>query len=261
MSEGRRRREPFREQQDLLDRLALSELLDGAPFVEEARRGADDVFADRFKQKVHRFRHPREFGADGHDECARLLNDAPGPPVGVREAMAHRRLRVKSAAHRFDAFLPGVVVEHEIAQMRMTFEAHAEQILRLPLVPVRRVNPLDNAGEYLLREGRAHQHVHPAGSAFAVKHIAQLPLGCAFLDDQTGETEIPFLDNLTAHLGEHRASAAHFARRGRGVEACTALVRASGVRSHPSVRCGSWVFHLVTAAAASVKRSCSGLGM
>ena len=134
---------------------------------------------------MDRFRDAGELRADGHDERARFLDDAPRPPVGVRTAVAHRRLRVESVAHRLDPFLPDVVVEHEIAQMGVPFEAHAEQILRFPLVPVRRVNPFDDAGEDLLRERRAHQHVHPAGLAFAVERIAQLPLARALLDDQT----------------------------------------------------------------------------
>ena len=102
---------------------------------------------------MHRFRHAGKLRADGHDERARLLDDAPGPPVGVRTAIAHRRLRVESVAHRLDALLPGIVVEHEIAQVRMPLEAHAEHILGFPLVPIRRVNPLDHAGENLLRRG------------------------------------------------------------------------------------------------------------
>ena len=90
---------------------------------------------------------PENIGPDRHDERARLLNDAPRPPVGVRKAIAHRRLRIEAAAHRLDTFLPGVVVEHEIAQTRMALEAQAEQILRFAFVPVRRVNPLDDARE------------------------------------------------------------------------------------------------------------------
>ena len=96
---------------------------------------------------MHRFGHAGEFRADGHDERARLLHDAPRPPVGVRTAMAHRRLRVEAVAHRLDVFLPGIVVENEITEVRMAFKTHAEQILRFALVPVRRVNPLDDARE------------------------------------------------------------------------------------------------------------------
>jgi hypothetical protein len=212
VSKRRRRRESLRQEQNLIDRFALSELLNRAPFVEQARRGADDVFADGFEQKMHRFRHAGEFRTDGHDERTRLLDDAPRPPVGVRKAMAHRRLRVDAAPHRLDIFLPGVVVEHKIAEVRMTFEVHAEQILRFPLVPVRRVNPLDDAREDVLRERCAHHHVHPARVAFTVERVAQLPLARAFLDNQAGKAETPILENTTAQIGKHSAGAGHLGR-------------------------------------------------
>ena len=160
---------------------------------------------------MHRFCDAGKFRPNGHNERARFLDDAPGPPIDVRTAVAHRRLRVESVAHRLDALLPDVIVENEIAEMRMPFEAHAEQVLGFPLVPIRRMNPLDNAGENILRQGGAHQHVHPAGFAFTVKRVTQLPLARTFLDNQTREAEIPLLDNPTAHLGEHRAGARHFA--------------------------------------------------
>jgi hypothetical protein len=133
--------------------------------------------------------------------------------------MVHRRLRVEPTAHGFDIFLPEVVVEHEIAKTRMTFKVHAEQIFGLALVPVCRVNPFDDAGERVFRERRAHQHVNPAGFAFAVKRVAQLPLARAFLDDQAGETEIPLLENTTVHIGEHATGARHFVPGVCGIEA------------------------------------------
>ncbi len=91
-----------------------------------------------------------------------------------RQSASGRRLRIAACASnpRRIGSTPScqsVIVEHEIAEMRMTLEAHAEQILRFALVPVRRVNPLDDAREYLLRKRRAHQHVHPPGSALRRK--------------------------------------------------------------------------------------------
>ena len=154
MSKGRRRRKPFRQQQDFVHRFAFGELLDGAPFVEQARRRADDVFADGFEQEMHRLRHAGVFRANGHDERARFLNDAPRPPVGVRFAMAHGRLRIEMAAHRLDVFLPGIVVQDEIAEARMTFKVQAKQILGFALVPVRRVNEFDDARKSFLGERR-----------------------------------------------------------------------------------------------------------
>ena len=48
------------------------------------------------------------------------MHDAERSPVGIGRAMEQRFARVERVAHRLDAFLPGVVVEHEIAQSRMT---------------------------------------------------------------------------------------------------------------------------------------------
>ena len=96
---------------------------------------------------MNRLGHAGIFRADGHHECARLLNDAMRPPVGIRLAMTHRRLRIEMMAHRLDVFLPGVVVQNEIAEARMAFKIQAEQILGFALVPVRRVNEFDDAGK------------------------------------------------------------------------------------------------------------------
>ena len=225
MREGCRRGEPLSEQQNLFDRLALGELLDSTPFVEQARRGPDHIFTDSLEQKVHGFRRAGELRADGHDESARLLNDAPRPPIRVRKAVMQCRLRVKSVPHRFHGFLPGVVVEHEIAQVWMPLETHAEQVLRFPLVPVRGVNPLDHTGEDVVGKGRGYQHTQPAHVAFAVKRIAQMPIARTLLDDQTRKTEPFLLDDFTAHIDQHRAGAGHFGRRSGGVEVASRLSR------------------------------------
>ena len=56
-------------------------------------------------------------------------------------------------AHRLDAFLPGVVVQNEVAESRMTFKDKTKQVLGLPLMPVRRMHKLDNAGKNLFLSG------------------------------------------------------------------------------------------------------------
>ena len=40
--------------------------------------------------------------------------------------------------------------------------------------------------------------MNPAGFTFAVKGVTQLPFARAFLDDQSGETEIPFEEKASA---------------------------------------------------------------
>ena len=102
------------------------------------------------------------------------------------------------AAHRLDAFLPGIIVQDKIAQARMALEFHAEQILGFALMPVGGVNEFDDAGKSPLRQRRVHQHVNPAGLALAVKTVAQLPFVRSFLDNQAGKTEIPFQEKPTA---------------------------------------------------------------
>src|SRR5579885_262892 len=80
-------------------------------------------------------------------------------------------------------------------------------------MPIRRVNEFDNAWERLFGERRSNQHVNPAGIAFTVENVAQLPLAGAFLDNQAGEAEIPFQEKSAAKLWQHRAGAGHFAQR------------------------------------------------
>ena len=106
----------------------------------------------------------------------------------VRAAMAHRRLRIESAPHRFDVFLPDVVVEHEIAQPRMALEVNAEQVLGLALVPVRGMHPIRTMlGKTFSASGALTSTCTQPAVAFAVEDVAQLPLARAFLDDQAGE--------------------------------------------------------------------------
>ena len=131
--------------------------------------------------------------------------------------MAHGRLRIEMAAHRLDAFLPGVVVQDEIAEAWMSLKMQAEQILGFAFVPVCCVNKLDDARKGFFGERRSDQHMHPTGVAFAVKGVTQLPFACAFLDNQAGETEIPFKKKPSAKLRQHGVGAGHFARR-TGVE-------------------------------------------
>ena len=164
-----------------------------------------------------------------------------------RQSASGRRLRIaacgiKSAAHRLDAFLPSVVVEHEIAQMRMTFEAHAVQILRFPLVPVRRVNPFDDAGKDILSKGRVRQHVHPAACACAVKRVAQLPLVS------------PSSTIRPAKLKSHSSTIRRHISASTARVQLTSLVDVEVSKPYcacpsqrrsicPSVRCGSWAVH------------------
>ena len=162
MGKGRRRREPFRQQQNFIRRFAFGEFLNRAPFVKQARRGADDIFTNRFQQKMNGFGHAGKFRADGHHERARLLNNAMRTPVRVRLAMEHRRLWIEVAAHRLDVFLPRVVVQNEIAQTWMTFKVQAEQILGFALVPVRSVNKFDDTRKSLFGKRRIDQHMNPA---------------------------------------------------------------------------------------------------
>ena len=116
------------------------------------------------------------------------------------------------AAHWLDVFLPGVVVQNKITEARMPFKNQAEQILGLALVPVRRVNKFDDARESLFGERRGGEDVNPAGFAFTVKTVAQLPFARAFLDDQARKTEIPFEKKPSAKFRQRGAAAFDFAR-------------------------------------------------
>ena len=55
----------------------------------------DDIFADRFQEKMSGLGYPGVFRADRHHERARLLDDARRPPVGVRLSIAHGRRRIE----------------------------------------------------------------------------------------------------------------------------------------------------------------------
>src|SRR5208282_2502608 len=123
-----------------------------------------------------------------------------------------RLARVEVAAHRLDTFLPGIVVQHEIAETRMSFKDEAIHVLGLALVPVRRMNEFDDTRKSFFGERRGCEDVNPAGFMFTVKTVAQLPLACAFLDDQARETEIPFQKKPSAKFHERGAAAFDLAR-------------------------------------------------
>ena len=158
------------------------------------------------------FGHPGKFRTDGHDERARFLNHAMGPPIRVGFSMLHRGLRVEMAAHWLDAFLPGIVVQDKIAEARMAFKNQTEQILGLAFVPVRRMNKFDDARESFFGQRRGGEHVNPAGFAFTVKTVAQLPFARSLLDDQARKTEIPFQKKPSAKFRQRGAAALDFAR-------------------------------------------------
>ena len=216
-------RKAFRQQQDLFHRLAFGELLDGAPLVEQAGRRADDVFADGFEQEVNRLRHTGINRANRHDERARLLDDSPWPPLGVGLSVPHGGAGVEAMAHRLDVLLPGIVVQHKVAEARMPFKDQAEEILGLALVPVRRVDELHDAREGFPGQRCAREDMHPAGLTLAVKAVAQLPVGRAFLDDQPREAESPVQEQPAAQLGKGGLGAVDFARRTRRIEAALGL--------------------------------------
>ena len=119
------------------------------------------------------------------------MTNAPGSSTTRRgrqltfgSTVQHRLFRLEMTAHRLDTFLPGVVVQNEIAESRMTFEAETKQVLGLPFVPVRRMHKFDNAGKNLLIQRGVHEHMNPPGFAVSVKTIAQLPFVGGFLDHQ-----------------------------------------------------------------------------
>ena len=74
----------------------------------------------------------------------------------------------------------------------MPLEFKAKKVLGFALMPVRRVNEFDDAGESPLGERSFRHHMNPAGLALAIKTVAQLPLLRVFLDNQARKTEIPF---------------------------------------------------------------------
>ena len=226
MREGRRGGEPFRQQQHFIRRFAFGQFLNGAPFVKQTRRRTDDIFADALKQEMNRLRHAGVFRANGHHKRAGFLNNTMRTPVVVGLAMMHRRLRIEFMAHRFDTFLPGVVVQNEIAEARMAFKDQAKHVLGFALMPVGGVNEFDDAGKSFFSERRSDQNVNPARCGRAVllrglddrqvvptvvKDISQLPFARAFFNNQPCETEIPFQEKPPAQFGELHASACDFA--------------------------------------------------
>ena len=157
-------------------------------------------------------RHAGIFRPNRHYERARFLDDAPWPPVGFRFAVAHSRLQIEMTAHRLDVFLPGVVVQDEIAESRMTFEGETKQVLGLPLMPVGRMHKFNNAGKNRLIQRGVHEHMNPAGFAVTVKAVTQLPLACAFLDHQARETKFPSEEKSAAQFPKRGPVARHFTR-------------------------------------------------
>ena len=101
-------------------------------------------------------------------------------------AMQHRLSRIKAFAHWIYALLPGVIVEDEIAEARVTFEDEPEQILCLAFVPVGGVNLFADANNTIFRTGQMSKHVHPTSFAFAIEHASQVPSRSLF-DDKTAE--------------------------------------------------------------------------
>jgi hypothetical protein len=234
---------------------------DRTPLVVKPGPGTDHVLTYRLKLEQHRFGYAREFRADRQDKRARFLHHAPWPPVGGGTPLAQRRRRVEGAPHRRHALLPGVVVQDVVAEARMAGEVNAEQVLGLPLVPVRGENlRFDrDAREHAVSERRRDQDMDPAGVALAVEHVAQLPLPLALLDDQASERAVPLVEETPAHLGEDRALTSHFIDPGVRVEATTRLAGPGGFDR--VLERGAVHRYLESAAAACVSRACSGGGM
>ena len=115
-----------------------------------------------------------------------LLDNLAGLPIQIGLTMQHRLSRIKAFAHWIYALLPGVIVEDEIAETRMSFEDQPEQVLCLAFVPVGGVNLFADAGYPIFRTGQMSKHVHPTSFAFAIEHVSQVPSRSLF-DDKTAE--------------------------------------------------------------------------
>ena len=50
------------------------------------------------------------------------MHDAERPPIGIGRAMEQCLTRIERVSHRFDALLPGIIVQNEITEARMTFK-------------------------------------------------------------------------------------------------------------------------------------------
>src|SRR5208283_1102441 len=109
------------------------------------------------------------------------------------------------------------VVQNKIAEARMAFKVQAEQILSFALVPIGSVNKFCDARKGFSGQRRGYKDMNPASFAFTVKNIAQLPFARALLDNQPGETEIPFEKKASAQFRQCGANAVHFADR-TGIE-------------------------------------------
>ena len=162
MSQGGRCRKPLGEQQDFIGRLPFGEFFNRAPLVKQARRRADDIFADRFEQKVDRLGHTGVFRPDRHHERARFLDNSARTPIFIRLAMGHRGVRIEMAAHGLDVFLPGIIMQDKITEARMSFKNQAEHVLRFALMPVHRVNKFYDAGESFFRRAASEPKHGPS---------------------------------------------------------------------------------------------------
>ena len=99
MSERGFRGEALGKQHAVGNSLSLGNLFDGPIFVEKPGRGADDVFAHRFQQKVDRLAQaPFVDWPDGHRKCTRIFNDKSWPPFLVRTAFETRLPRIEGLA-------------------------------------------------------------------------------------------------------------------------------------------------------------------
>src|SRR5581483_5270447 len=151
----------LREMQDTIDALPFGGLLDAAMRVEEARLELQDDLPDAAEAEVAGLDDPGMDRTDGHLHHA-LAPDAGHRLVRVRHA-GHRARRVEVLPQRVEATRP-IVVQHEAPGIGMALGLDAEEVLGLPLVPVR--------GGH----GARHRRIDRARRIDLRFHRAQLPI-------------------------------------------------------------------------------------
>src|ERR1700728_3582617 len=189
--------EPLGQQHDVLRPATLGNLLDRPVLVVEARQGPDHILADGLEDEVCGFGDAAVDRADRHGEGAGGVHDALRPPVWISFPMADGCVGVKLLTHRRQAFLPGVVVQHEVTQLRVPLEGLTKEILGFPFMPVDSGDDLKGAWEAGLRETFTDEDMNPRGLSVVgaslawVEDVSQEPLFGLLLDDQANKYKAP----------------------------------------------------------------------
>ena len=185
------RRETLGKQQHIQNRFPLGDLLHGPIVIKQPRDGSNDIFANRFEQKMNgladaTFVHR----SNRHRKGPRVLNHQHGTPVFLGALFEMHLSGVERFSHWNEPFLPDLIVENEVAEPGMFLELEAKQVFRFALVPIGGIDWHADAGHGPGIQGQTQNAVNPAGARIQ-ENVAEVPL-VALLDNQAAKRTAGF---------------------------------------------------------------------